>query len=145
VTPDGAQFPLQIRQRLTALGRSLRGPLQRLRYALDTRRAALMSASPRAMIINARQRVDDLAHRAASASTYDLALRREAFARLTQTLRAVGPSSVLARGYAIVQRADDKTVVRSVSQASPGDALDVRVSDGEFGVEVARKRHSREP
>ncbi len=144
-TPDGTQIPLQIEQRRKALARSLRQPLQSLRFALDARHAALMGASPRAMIVNSRQRVDDLMRRAASMTTLDLALRREAFARLSQTLRAVGPASILARGYAIVQRADDETVVRSVAQASSGDALDVRVSDGQFSVEVTDKDQSKKP
>lgn len=138
-TPDGTQLSLQIEQRRLALSRSLRDPLQNWRFSLDSQRTALIRVSPRALIINSRQRVDDLAHRAAAASTHDLALRKEAFAGLTQTLRAVGPTAVLARGYAIVQRVDDKSVVRSVSQASRGDSMDVRVSDGEFRVEVTRK------
>jgi exodeoxyribonuclease VII large subunit len=143
-TPDGAQLFLQIKQRRLALSRSLREPLQSLRFSLEAQLTALMRVSPRALIINSRQRVDDLAHRATAASTRDFALRKEAFARLAQTLRAVGPTSVLARGYAIVQRVDDKTVVRSVSQASLGDGMDVRVSDGEFRVEVTRKGRSKQ-
>ncbi len=144
-TPDGSQIPLQIEQRRQALARSLREPVQNLRIILDSRRTALRSASPRAMILNARQRVDDLIYRATSMVMHDLTLRREAFGRLSQTLRAVGPESILSRGYSIVQRVDDETVVRSVTQASSGDALDVRVSDGQFSVEVTDKDPSKKP
>jgi exodeoxyribonuclease VII large subunit len=138
-TPDGAQLAISVEQRRLALGRSLRDPLQQSRLALDARRAALLRASPRAIILNAKQRIDDLVRRAEAASSYDLGLKREALSGLVQTLRAVGPASVLARGYAVVQRSDDRSVVRSVAHVSPGDALDVRVSDGDFGVEVAQK------
>ena len=138
-TPDGAQLTISVEQRRLALGRSLRDPLQQSRLALDARRAALLRASPRAIILNAKQRIDDLVRHALAASSYDLGLKREALLGLAQTLRAVGPASVLARGYAVVQLSDDSSVVRSVAQVSPGDALDVRVSDGDFGVEVATK------
>jgi exodeoxyribonuclease VII large subunit len=144
-TPDGAQLIQRIEQRRMALGRSLRDPLQRSRLALSTRLAALMSASPRARIVNARQRIDDLAHRAGAAAAHRLSLRREAFGRLTQTLRAVGPPSVMARGYAIVRHVDDGSVIRSVSQASPGDAMEVHVSDGEFNVEVTERHPPEKP
>ena len=138
-TPDGAQLAISVEQRQQALGRSLRDPLQKSRLALDARKAALLRASPRAIILNAKQRIDDLLRRAQAASSYDLSLKQEALLGLAQTLRAVGPVSVMARGYAVVQRSDDRSVVRSVAQVSPGDALDVRVSDGDFGVEVAKK------
>ena len=138
-TPDGAQLALRVEQRRLMLGRSLRDPLDRSRLSLDASHAALLRVSPRAVILNARQRLDELLRREHSASLHNLTLKRQSLSRLTQTLRAVGPASVLARGYAVVQRSDDGSVVRSLSQVARGDALDVRVSDGDFGVEVTRK------
>jgi len=43
---------------------------------------------------------------------------------------------VLARGYAVVTRPADGSLIRKVGQVKAGDALRVRVSDGEFGVNV---------
>jgi exodeoxyribonuclease VII large subunit len=51
---------------------------------------------------------------------------------LAQTLRAVGPPAVLARGYAVVQQAATGAIVRSAGQVHPGEALDIRVHDGTF-------------
>ena len=79
-----------------------------------------------------------------SAGLHSLALNRKALAGLDQTLRAVGPASVLARGFAVVQRADTGSIVRSVGQVSNGDTLDVHVSDGEFGVQVVGEDPSQE-
>ena len=141
-TPDGTQLARRVEQQRLALVRSLRDPLDRSRLALDARRTDLLHVSPRTMILNARQRLDDLLRRAQAASSHDLALRRETLLGLSQTLRAVGPASVLARGYAVVQRSDDGSVVRELSQVSHGDALDIRVSDGDFGVEVTKKGKS---
>jgi exodeoxyribonuclease VII large subunit len=44
-------------------------------------------------------------------------------------LRALSPDAVLARGYAVVRRADG-TVVRSAAQVTAGDRVDVRVARG---------------
>jgi exodeoxyribonuclease VII large subunit len=49
-------------------------------------------------------------------------------------LGALSPAATLERGYAIVHRGTD--VVRSASQVTAGDAIDVRVADGEFGATV---------
>jgi len=53
-------------------------------------------------------------------------------------LASLNPTAVLTRGYAIaLDRATGKAV-RSVSEASPGRALDIRVSDGVFGAIVEK-------
>ena len=85
---------------------------------------------------NLIQRVDDHQRRALAAVRSQLAIRQADTRGLIQTLAAVGPETVLARGYAVVRHAADRRVIRSVGQVSTGDSLDVRVSDGQFGVEV---------
>ena len=47
-------------------------------------------------------------------------------------LEALSPLAVLGRGYAVVTRKDDGSVVSRVAQAS--EVMKVRVSDGEFEV-----------
>jgi exodeoxyribonuclease VII large subunit len=55
-------------------------------------------------------------------------------------LASLNPTAVLTRGYAIaVDRATGKAV-RSVSEARPGRALDIRVSDGAFGALVTEPK-----
>ena len=58
-------------------------------------------------------------------------------ARLTgfeNRLTALSPLAVLKRGYAVVTK--NKRVVASKSQVQDGDALRVRVQDGEFDARV---------
>jgi exodeoxyribonuclease VII large subunit len=53
------------------------------------------------------------------------------------TLRALDPTRVLDRGYAIARLATgDRQVVRSVSQAAADAALTITVADGQFGARV---------
>jgi exodeoxyribonuclease VII large subunit len=51
-------------------------------------------------------------------------------------LGALDPTAVLSRGYAIAALRSSGRAVRSVSEAVPGESLDVRVRDGVFGAVV---------
>ena len=57
-------------------------------------------------------------------------------AGLEARLAALSPQATLARGYAIVRRTETGELVRRVAQVGGGDALSVRVGDGEFGAVV---------
>lgn len=54
-----------------------------------------------------------------------------------RALAAVSPLATLARGYAIVSRADDGRIVRGVGDAGPDAQLEVRLADGTLQVQVA--------
>ncbi len=136
VTPDRAELSSAVRRARERLARAFAGSLAAQRWALDRQLDALRILSPRAQVASARQRLDDLLARAASGVHHHLSLRRAALSGLSQTLRAVGPSAVLARGYAVVSRAQTGKVVRSVTEVALGDELRVRVADGTFEAEV---------
>jgi exodeoxyribonuclease VII large subunit len=51
-------------------------------------------------------------------------------------LAALSPLAVLGRGYAVLTRTEDGSVVSRVEQAS--EEMKVRVSDGEFKVKYSR-------
>lgn len=61
---------------------------------------------------------------------------RERLDALARHLDAVGPASVLRRGFSLTLRADGR-VVRSVSDVRPGDALVTRLEDGSVESVVA--------
>lgn len=105
------------------------------RSALNEQRAQLRRLSPVRQLRLARQRAFELQARAAVAMRHLLELARERHNRLAQALGAVSPVAVLQRGYAIVRKPHG-VVVQRVSDVQPGELLTVRVSDGEFGVEV---------
>jgi exodeoxyribonuclease VII large subunit len=131
--PDQAE----LRQRNGAwrerLEQSMAQRLDAARRAVAQEWVALGRASPQARVDAERQRVDELGQRAGRTLSHALALRRSRLAGLGARLEALSPQGTLARGYAIVRRADSGKVVRSVAQVRAGDGLAVRVSDGEFG------------
>ena len=59
---------------------------------------------------------------------------------MQRRLDALNPLAVLARGYAVVTRKEDGSVVSRVAQA--GEEMKVRVSDGEFEVRKLNDRQS---
>jgi len=95
----------------------------------------LKRASPLWRIQNDRQRLDDLADRSLRALGHSLQLRRAHTLGLHNRLAALNPLAVLERGFAVVSRADG-SVVRSYTQVQPGDAVQVRLVDGQFDAEV---------
>jgi exodeoxyribonuclease VII large subunit len=99
----------------------------------------LRRLSPALRLSQARQRLDDLTERAGRAIRHQIAVRRERLAGLAGRLEGVSPLATLERGYAIVRRAADGLIVRSPAQVAVGDALRVRVRDGEFGARVSGK------
>ncbi len=111
----------QQERRLARLGHSaavLRGaqPRQRL-AALAGKLAAL---APRAQAAMGRQLQRDALH-----------LRG-----LARSLEAVSPLATVARGYSILTRVDDGTLVRSTLQVQAGDTLHARLDDGVLDVQV---------
>jgi exodeoxyribonuclease VII large subunit len=135
-TPDSDELKIEVKEMQIGLARAWKDYQRRLLVALQVQRNALELVSPQARVDSARQRIDELLHRANSAIRHELALRSTAVSGLIQTLQAVGPDTVLARGYAVVRNSVNGSVVRSVSQVSAGDELQVRVSDGDFGAQA---------
>jgi exodeoxyribonuclease VII large subunit len=139
-TPSQEALSQHVRLLRTRLAKSLVRSLRRGRTELRALQTSLRLSSPQMRLANARQQLDDRMRRAQASVTHDLALRRVAVQGWMQTLSAVGPQAVLARGYAIVSRASDGTIVHRASQVSVGEALDLRLLDGVVPAQVAPAR-----
>jgi len=136
VAPDRAELRAQVAGLAVALTTMLQGAIEGRRWRLAEQTRALKHLSPAVRLAQARQCVDDLAGRAEAAVCHDLALRRERVRGLAGRLAGVSPLGTLERGYAIVRQRETEAIVQSVAQVAPGDALAVRVADGEFEAEA---------
>jgi exodeoxyribonuclease VII large subunit len=94
--------------------------------------ATLRYASPDRRIQSERQRLDELSRRVYSSLLHRIQLQSSHFKGMQQRLEALSPLAVLARGFAVVTRMDDGSVVSRVAQTS--EEMKIRVSDGEFQV-----------
>jgi exonuclease VII large subunit len=100
--------------------------------ALASLVSQLRYVSPERRIQSERQRVDELTRRAHSSLLHHIQLQATHIIGMQRRLEALNPNAVLGRGYAVVTRKNDGSVVSRVEQAS--DEMKVRVSDGEFEV-----------
>ena len=101
-------------------------------FSLNSLASQLRYLSPSRLIQSESQRVDELSRRASSSAFNRIILESKHLEGTRKRLEALSPLAVLARGYAVVTRKDDGSVVSRVAQAS--DEMKVRVSDGEFEV-----------
>jgi exodeoxyribonuclease VII large subunit len=106
--------------------------------ALSSLVSQLRYLSPDRRIQSERQRVDELARRAHSSLYHHIQLQSTHVKGMQRRLEALNPNAVLGRGYAVVTRKDNGSVVSRVAQAS--DEMKVRVSDGEFEVKKSTSR-----
>ena len=136
VAPDQAELRAYVAGFSTALAAALRGEVEERRWKLAEQARALKHLSPKAQLTQARQRVDDLLSRAEASVRHSLALQRERLSGLEGQLTNINPLGTLERGYAIVRRRESEEIVQSVKKVASGDALDIRVTDGEFEVEA---------
>jgi exodeoxyribonuclease VII large subunit len=130
--PDQAELRQQIGGWVDRLAASLERRVGQMRQALDGQQRTLQRLSPQAQVNTLRQQVDDLTRQASRALAHRLDMDRSGLVGLEARLAALSPLATLERGYAVVRREDTGDVIRSVEQVTAGDALAIRVYDGEF-------------
>jgi exodeoxyribonuclease VII large subunit len=124
----------QWRTRLAvATERSLERGRWRVRELFERARRRLPAAAPPEV------RVAELAHRARTATSHDLARHTARLQTLAQSLAHLDPRAVLERGYSIVRDAEGRIVRRSAGLA-PGDPLDLTFSEGSARARVEQTR-----
>jgi exodeoxyribonuclease VII large subunit len=119
-----------------ALHQSLRRRLSAEARRLAQQRARLEARDVRHQLASVRRRVE--AGHAALAAGMDVRYHR-IDARLRATigrLDALSPLSVLSRGYAVCFSDDRSAVIRRADQVTPGDAVRVRLGNGEIRCDV---------
>ena len=126
---DLAGFLQNARARLSSLTFDLLGDQKGLISSLASR---LKYVSPSRRIQSEGQHLDELARRALSALVHRNELHSAHVNGLARRLESLSPLAVLKRGYAVVTRKDDGSVVSKVKQAA--GVMNVRVGDGEFEV-----------
>ena len=127
-TPDRQQLLANVlagRQQLSAL---LLGQIDRRRSLTTAQRQRLERCVPD--IGRLRRQVDDLAERSAAAARRRNDAMRLAVGTLEAQLVALNPAATLRRGYAVVRRAGDGTVLTAPGQAADGELLGITLSGG---------------
>ncbi|MEA9578994.1 exodeoxyribonuclease VII large subunit [Xanthomonas nasturtii] len=117
----------QLRARMTQL-------LERLQARVQRGQTRLQAQNPQRNLATLQQRLRALHPQAAMQRRLQhdqLRLRG-----LVRSLEAVSPLATVARGYAIVTRPADGSVVRSAADVAPGERLRAQLADGSIAVRV---------
>jgi exodeoxyribonuclease VII large subunit len=97
---------------------------------------ALQARSPARELLMRRNRFVDLHRRFVASPLRAVENAKQRFAQIEGILRVLGPDATLRRGYSITT--DDRgEVIRTVAAIHPRMRIRTRVSDGEFGSDVA--------
>jgi len=128
--PHCSELEGRILTQQRALVSALRGEISQRGIELGFLTNRLKSLAPD--VDRYRQRIDELTKVVSIRIANFLALGREKMRSLELELSALSPIATLGRGYAQVQHSATGELVSRVDQVHRGDAIDVRVSDGEF-------------
>ena len=132
VVPDAAAEQALVTDLRRRSARALRNWVHREQRDLDRQRSRPVLANPLQALAARGEEI----HRARSTARRDVTRLLEAESKgvghLSARLATLGPAATLARGYAVVQRADSMAVLRTTQDAPAGTRLRVRVADGAF-------------
>jgi len=124
---------LTMQQTLTEL---IQEHLAELHEQLAYTQHSLQRASPKDLLYRRQQQIDDTTQSLQTHMQHILSLRSERLRGLALRLHSLSPLLTIARGYAIVRRDSDGTIITSTQQTQPGETLTIQVTDGHIPVEV---------
>jgi len=113
--------------------------LNDLSEQLERTQHDLQRASPQNMLDRRRQQLDDMTALLQTHLQHILSLRGERLQGMALRLHSLSPLLTIARGYAIVRRDTDGTIITSTQQAQPGATLTIQVTDGHIVAKTITK------
>jgi len=125
-----------IREKQETLTAMIEERLYELSTRLERTKRELQRASPQAQLDSRSLQLDDATELLQTRMQHILALRQERLRGIALRLHSLSPLLTIVRGYSIVRRDRDRSIVTSVQQVQPGDGLTIQVTDGHIPVEV---------
>jgi exodeoxyribonuclease VII large subunit len=140
VVPDARTWLQRLSQLQARFGAGMRRSLQAERARLGALRQRLQGAHPGARLRAASQRLDELEGRLQFALQARLTRDGTRLQSLARALQAVSPLSTLERGFAVVTRSADGTLVTDAGQLAVGEHFDARLAHGTLHAAVLERR-----
>lgn len=132
---------MQHSERLDRLEQQLHRSLkQRLRLSREQQAKmshALLRFNPKEQLIHARKQVDVSTRQLTAAMQTKMKTSSAQLAATIRHLDALSPLKVMARGYSLVYDEQEKRLIKSVGEVSPGDQVNIKVNDGKLVCRVS--------
>lgn len=138
-TPDKLKLLAQIGDLANQHTDILQSLLSDMRWEVGQLQSNLIRLSPEHTINTYRQRLDETFNRMNRAAIFKLEKDKLKLENLQQSLKSLNPIAVLNRGYAIVTKKTDQTVIKSAKQVNINEDVHIRVSQGSLEARVIQK------
>lgn len=131
-TPDRDDLMISIKNLDNQMRSMIDSMLSTQKWRFTNIQNQLLRASPIRQIQNNQQKLDEIDYKLTKSLTHSYQILKSRLQGLDQHLQALNPSTLLAKGFALITHKPDGKLINSVGQVSPGNLIGVRVSDGEF-------------
>ncbi len=129
-TYDAQSITAFVTESRARLGRALIRTVGMRRQLLEQLVKSRIFVSPQVLLEKPSQRLDDCVTRIRNSSELLLLKNQNRLTLANHKLAALSPDSVLKRGYAVITRRPDQTIVKQAAELSGGDAVAIKFSDG---------------
>ena len=136
--PDIAEWCAHVVELQQELTEFMDAFLSDQREQLERTRRDLLRLNPQYQLERLQQRLDDTSALLQARIHYILSLHHERLRGIALRLHSLSPLLTIARGYAVVRRDADQTIVTSMQQVQTGDQLTIQVTDGRIHATVRR-------
>ena len=133
VSPDISGLTIETADFVQRLRRALSGRVTLARQRLDLTHDRMIDNAPQIQMYH--ERVESMKERAYEALARYITMQREAMKRVAAELRALGPFSILDRGYVIARSSDGQVVARA-KNVKPDEKLELTFVDGRVETET---------
>ncbi|WP_168119237.1 exodeoxyribonuclease VII large subunit [Paenibacillus sp. HB172176] len=131
-------------QQLDRLDEKLRDRLNRMamkeRSRLEKLQARLNRHHPGERIAYSLKRLGGASRQLEAAAAAIVRERKQALHGQMRQLDALSPLKVMSRGYSLVYDDQERKLLKSIEDASPGDRITIKLSDGKLDCQVNSKR-----
>ncbi len=118
--------------------------LSDLKYDQSQMFNQLARLSPSHQIDTYRQRLDEVSARLLRAADTQMKRKNLQLENLQQSLRSLSPKAVLQRGYAIVTRQSDGSIIKTAVEVSPQDIVDIQLSQGMLAAQILQSKQEKD-
>ncbi len=143
-TPDKLELLAQVTELANQHTSILKSLISELRWEIGQLQFNLIRLSPEHTIDSFRQRLDETITRLERSAVVKLEREKLRLENLQQSLKSLNPIAVLNRGYAIVTKKADQSVIKSTKQVGLQEEISIRVSQGALDARVIKKFEEKE-
>ena len=134
--PDMNEWREKLLEFEEELAESIETYLIEQRELLGRIKRDLVRLNPQYQLERLQQRLDDTSALLQARMEHILSLRMERLRGIALRLHSLSPLLTIARGFAVVRRDSDHSLVTKTQQVHPGDELTIQVTDGQIHAQV---------